>query len=412
MKDKKILMVIIDGISDRPVNNKTPLSEAKTPNMDRIATMGINGIMDTIAPGIRPGSDTGHLALLGYNPFEFYTGRGPIEAAGAGVKVNPGDIAFRVNFSTVKGEGNIFDKIVVDRRAGRISKTQPLIDAIMQGVNLDVEFILAKGSGHRAALVLRGKNLSDKITDTDPKIIGEKVKMCKPLIDDRNAIFTAKIVNEFMEKSHEILENHPLNKDRENQGLLKANALLLRGVGKVPHIPSFSERYGMRLAVISGTTLIRGIGKVLGGDLIEVEGMTGGKDTSIKNKVKMAIKSLEEYGFVLLHFKATDEFGHDGDFDGKRNFIEKIDMELKPLLELDFSRVCLILTADHSTSIIAKEHTADPVPVTIVHEGVRVDDVKQFSEFEAYKGGLCRIRGMDLINIALDLIDRAKKFGA
>lgn len=412
VKDKKILMVIVDGISDRPIANKTPLSEAKTPNMDKIATMGINGIMDTIAPGIRPGSDTGHLALLGYDPFKYYSGRGPIEAAGAGIRVNPGDIAFRVNFGTVEGEGSIFDKIVVDRRAGRISETQPLIDAIVESVKLDVEFILAKGSGHRAALVLRGKNLSDKITDTDPKVIGKKVKKCKPLNENEDAKFTAKIVNEFMEKAHEILEKHPLNKERESKGLLKANALLLRGVGKVPHIPSFKDRYNMKLAVISGTTLIRGIGKILGGDLMKVEGMTGSKDTNIKGKVEAAIECIDEYDFVLLHFKAPDEFGHDGDFEGKKGFIEKIDRELKPFLELDFSKICLILTADHSTPIMAKEHTADPVPVVVVHEGVRVDEVKRFSEFEAFKGGLCRIRGIDLINIALDLIDRAKKFGA
>ena len=109
-------MIIIDGVSDRPVDGKTPLSEAYTPNMDKIASLGINGIMDTIAPGIRPGSDTGHLALLGYDPFKYYTGRGPIEAAGAGIELQPGDIAFRVNFGTVEGNGNVFDKIVIDRR--------------------------------------------------------------------------------------------------------------------------------------------------------------------------------------------------------------------------------------------------------------------------------------------------------
>ncbi len=405
-------MIIIDGVSDRPIDGKTPLSEAYTPNMDKIASLGINGIMDTIAPGIRPGSDTGHLALLGYDPFKYYTGRGPIEAAGAGIELQPGDIAFRVNFGTVEGNGNVFDKIVIDRRAGRINETQPLVNAIMQNVKLDVDFILAKGSGHRAALVLRGNELSDKITDTDPKVIGKKVKKCRPLEDDEKARFTAEIVNDFMEKTHRILENHPLNKEREKKGLLKANVLLLRGVGKAVHIPTFREKYDMSLAVISGTTLIRGIGKILGGDLIDVKGMTGSKNTNIRGKVEAAIRCLDKYDFVLLHFKAPDEFGHDGDFNGKKEFIERIDRELEPILNLDFSRVCLILTGDHSTPVMVREHTADPIPVIILHKGVRVDEVKQFSEFEAYKGGLCRIRGMDLTNIALDLIDKAKKFGA
>ena len=410
---KKVLMVIVDGLSDRSIDGKTPLSVANTPNMDKIASMGINGIMDVLSPGIRPGSDTGHLALLGYDLYKYYSGRGPIEAAGAGIDIKPGDVAFRVNFGTVEGEGSsVFDKTVVDRRAGRISDTDDLVKAINENVKLDVDFIFERGSGHRGALVLRGENLSDKISDTDPKVIGAKVKMCKPLVDDANAKKTADIVNSFMEQSHRILESHPLNAERAGKGLLKANVLLLRGAGMVPEIPPFEEKYGMKLAVIAGTTLIKGIGKFLRGDVIEVEGATGNKHTNIKGKVDAALKALETHDFVLLHFKATDELGHDGDFEGKKEFIEKLDSHLQPLLELDFSKVCLILTADHSTPVTAKEHTGDPVPITIVHEGVRVDDVKTFSEFEAYKGGLCRIRGLDVVNIAMDLIDKAKKFGA
>jgi len=236
---------VIDGVSDRPVNGKTPLSVAKTPNLDKFAEIGINGIMDTIAPGIRPGSDTSHLALLGYDPYKYYSGRGPIEAAGVGIDVRPGDIAFRINFATVEGKGSIFDKVVVDRRAGRIQNTEDLIQSIRDSVKLSVEFIIERGTGHRAALVLRGKKLSHKITDTDPKVTGKKVKVCKALSDDEDAVETAEIVNEFMQKAHEILENHPLNIERAKKGLPKANALLLRGVGVMPEIPSFEEKFGL-----------------------------------------------------------------------------------------------------------------------------------------------------------------------
>jgi 2,3-bisphosphoglycerate-independent phosphoglycerate mutase len=410
MNDRKILMVVVDGVSDRPINGKTPLSVAKKPNMDKIASMGINGIMDAIAPGIRPGSDTGHLALLGYDPYHYYSGRGPIEAAGVGIDVKPGDIAFRVNFGTVEGQNSVFDKVVVDRRAGRISDTDELVKAINEGVELGIEFMFTRGSGHRGVLVLRGKNLSDKITDTDPKVIGKRVKKCQPL--DKKASKTAEIVNSFMEQSHKILEKHPLNSERRKKGLLKANALLLRGVGMLSHIPSFEEKYGMRLAVIAGITLIKGIGRLLKGDVIEVNGATGNRNTNISGKIRAAIRALKTHDFVLLHFKATDELGHDGDFEGKKEFIEELDKNLEPLLKLDFSKVCLILTSDHSTPIKAREHTADPVPVTICYEDVRVDNVYSFSEFESYKGGLCRIKGMDLVNIAMDLIDKARKFGA
>ncbi len=411
----KVLLVILDGLGDRPVDGKTPLSEAKTPNMNKLSEMGINGIMDTISPGIRPGSDTGHLSLLGYDPYKYYTGRGPIEAAGAGIEVKPGDIAFRVNFGTVEGEGSIFDKVVVDRRAGRISDTDELEKAINEGVDLsefNVEFIFRRGSGHRGALVLRGEKLSDKISDTDPHKVGEKVKKCVPLDDSEEAKRTAEIVNRFMELSHEILEKHPLNEERAKKGLPKANVLLLRGVGKCPHIPSFEEMHGMKLAVIAGTTLIKGIGKLLRGYVPDVEGATGSKNTNLENKVKAALEALKENDFVLLHIKATDELSHDGNFEGKKEFIEKVDKHIEPLLKLDFRDVCLILTADHSTPVSVREHTGDPVPVVIVHDGVRVDDVKEFSELEAWKGGLCRIRGIDLFRIALDLVDRMEKFGA
>jgi len=405
-------MVIVDGMADRPVNGETPLSVAKKPNMDKIATIGINGIMDTIAPGIRPGSDTAHLALLGYDPYKYYSGRGPIEAAGAGIDVKPGDVAFRVNFGTVEGGGSVFDKIVADRRAGRISDTDELVKAINEGVKLDVEFIFKRGSGHRGALVLRGEGLSDKIGDTDPHEMGVKVLKCKALDNSKEAKRTAEIVNSFMEQSHRILESHPLNAERAKNGLLKANAILLRGAGMCPHIPPFEDKYGMKLAVIAGTTLIKGVGRIVGGDVIEVEGATGNKYTNLEGKIKATIQALNTHEFVLLHIKATDELGHDGNFDGKMEFIEKLDRAIKPLLDLNFSEICMIFTADHSTPVTIREHTADPVPIAVVHEGVRVDELKTFSEFEAYKGGLCRIRGKDAVNIALDLIDRVGKFGA
>jgi len=406
----KILMVIIDGLSDRSVNGTTPLKSARTPNMDLLAELGINGIMDTIKPGIRPGSDTAHLSILGYNPFKFYTGRGPIEACGAGIEVKPGDIAFRVNFGTVKGEGSVFDKIVVDRRAGRIQDKGELIKAINSGIRLDsIEFILGNASGHRAALVFRGRDLSDRITDSDPKKEGERVKRVKAL--DESAESTARVVNEFIEKSHEILDSHPFNLKREKAGLPKANVLLLRGVGKALHIPSFEERYGMRLAVIAGTTLIKGVGRLVKADVIEDDRFTGSKNTDLDLKVKKALEMLETHDFVLLHIKGTDEFGHDGDFDGKRKFIEKVDSAIEPLLELDFSEVCFVMLSDHTTPVTVRDHTADPVPIVIVFREVRKDDVKAFNEFESYKGGLCRISGEDLMNILLDLIGKAKKFG-
>lgn len=274
-----------------------------------------------------------------------------------------------------------------------------------------IDFVFKRGSGHRGAIVFRGR-VSDKVSGTDPKEMGLKVKKAKPLDDSEEAKNTAEAINYFMEEAHRILENHPKNAEREEKGLLKANVLLLRGGGRVRKVESFKERYGMKLAFITGTTLIKGIGKYIGADLIEVEGATGNKLTNLKNKFEAALNALGSHDAVLVHIKAADELGHDGDFEGKKEFIERVDREIAVLKELDFSQICLIIGADHSTPIKVGDHTADPVPVVIVHEGVRVDEVDSFSEFFAYKGGLCRIRGRDLFNIVLDLTNWSKKFGA
>ena len=210
----KGLILIMDGMGDRPIKelgNKTPLEAANTPNMDKIAEEGITGIMDSIAPGIIPGSDTAHLSILGYNPYEVYTGRGPFEANGVGVDVLPGDIAFRCNFSTADD-----DLIVTDRRAGRIK----------EGTK--------ESTGHRAVLVLRGEGLSGKVSDADPKVEGNKPKQVKPLDDTPEAKKTADILNKLVVKTYEMVKDHPVNLKRIEEGEPPANIVIPRGAGEVP----------------------------------------------------------------------------------------------------------------------------------------------------------------------------------
>src|SRR5512146_1017362 len=174
----KILLIVLDGASDRPIGGKTPLAEADKPNLDALAYGGINGIMDTVGPGIRPGSDVSHLALLGYDPYKYYTGRGPFEAAGVGIDVKKGDVAFRCDFATVE------DGTVKDRRAGRIQDTDALAAAISEKVKVPgVDIIFKRSTGHRAALVLRGKGLSPDVADTDPHWGGLRVKECRATAD-------------------------------------------------------------------------------------------------------------------------------------------------------------------------------------------------------------------------------------
>ena len=199
----KGIVLVMDGMGDRPLkefDNQTPLQAANTPNMDEMAKNGITGIMDSIAPGIIPGSDTAHLSILGYDPYEVYTGRGPFEAAGVGVDVIPGDIAFRCNFSTADENG-----IVTDRRAGRIREGTHEIVEVLNTMVLedypDIKIIFKESTGHRAVLVLRGEGLSDKVSDADPKVEGNKPKEVIPLDDSVEAKKTADILNKLVVKS-------------------------------------------------------------------------------------------------------------------------------------------------------------------------------------------------------------------
>jgi 2,3-bisphosphoglycerate-independent phosphoglycerate mutase len=402
----KILFIVLDGASDRPVEGRTPLAVAKKPNMDALAFGGINGIMDTIAPGVRPGSDTSHLALLGYDPYHYYTGRGPFEAAGVGIDVKGGDIAFRVNFATLQ------NGVVTDRRAGRIEDTDSLAKAINEKVKVPgVEIIFKRSTGHRAALVLRGKGLSSAITDTDPKKEGNPVKECHATDETPEAKRTAEIVNSISRQVTEVLDSQPVNAERRQKGLPPGNAVLIRGAGMVPHIPHFEERYGMKGAVVAAAGLIIGIGKMCGLEHLTVEGEDiEDPPKRVRAKLKRAMDALQTHDFVLLNIKGADEAGHDGDFDKKTRFLEDADDAFKPLLTL--KDTLIIITADHSTPVPLKDHSADPVPILIHGQGVRVDTLGHYNELVAHKGGLCRIRGMDVMPIALDLINRTKKFGA
>ncbi|MGZ7107507.1 MAG: 2,3-bisphosphoglycerate-independent phosphoglycerate mutase [Methanobacterium sp.] len=411
----KGIIMIIDGMADRPLKDlgyKTPLEAARTPNMDKLAEIGITGIMDPISPGIRAGSDTSHISILGYNPYEVYTGRGPFEAAGIGLDVIEGDIAFRCNFSTQDENG-----IITDRRAGRIREGT---DKIAQSINSlklvgfeDVEIIFKESTGHRAVLVLRGPGLSDKVSDADPKHEGKPPKEIFPLLESPAAIKTAKLLNKFVEKSYEILKDHPVNLKRVEEGKNPANVILPRGVGAVPHVPAFNEKYGLKSACIAETGLIKGIGKITGMDLIDVEGATGGIDTNLENITGSILDTAgsDDYDFILINIDGADEAGHDGEMEEKIKFIEKVDAAvISEVMQIE--EIYFILTADHSTPISVMDHTGDPVPIVIKGPEVRADDVNKFNERAATAGGLIRIRGSDVMNILMDLMNKSEKFGA
>ena len=425
----KALLLICDGMADRPVHelaNKTPLEIANKPNMDWLAKHGICGIMDTIAPGVPPGSDTAHLAILGYDPYEVYTGRGPFEAAGAGIDLKPGDVAFRANYATVDR-----NMVITDRRAGRIQGTEPLADAISRIKLSDAKFVFKSTVGHRATLVLKGEGLSHEVSDTDPHDVGKKPLPVRPLLKEeesagpsypiiaggmrkyvirRNrAMKTAKILNEFSKKAHEVLKTHPLNLEREKQGLPPANYVLLRGGGIVPKLKPFQEKFSIKGGCVAAAALVKGVCRLAEMTVVDVPGADGSVRTDLDAKAGAALKLLEDHDLVLLHVKGFDEAGHDGNARAKIELIERTDSMLGKFIDaVDIITVAV----DHTTPVSLKNHSGDPVPVLIYGPGVRTDDVQTFGERAVARGGLGRIRGKDLMPIIIDLIGKSEKFGA
>lgn len=407
--DARGIILIADGMADRPVaslGGKTPLEAADTPNLDRLAAEGENGLMDPIAPGIRAGSDTSHLAILGYDPHQYYTGRGPFEAAGIGLEIMGGDICFRCNFSTVDD-----NMIIRDRRAGRIKEGTKELAQALNGMQFgDVVCLFKESVEHRAALVLRGPDLGHEVSDADPH--ADDVKVPEAQGKDAASKKTAAIVNEFVTRSYQILKDHPVNKKREAEGKPPANIALPRGAGIAPHMQAFQTRYGITGAAVVETGLIAGIARYLALDLPPVPGATGGYDTDEKAIANAVTTALQSHNFVISNYKACDLAGHDGQPEKKIEAIEKMDRLIAEVLATLPGPTHIIVTADHSTPVTFKDHTGDTVPVVIWGPAVRPDAVMTYGERPCASGSLGRIRGSWLMDLLTNLMGTQEKYGA
>lgn len=412
----KALLFIADGMADRPIKElgwKTPMEVANRPALDRLAKMGVCGIVDPISPGIPPGSDASTLAMLGYDALKVYSGRGALEAIGSGVKVLPGDVAFRCNFATV-------DKrlVVLDRRAGRISNEDASrLAESLRKVRLkrsdDVEFFFKNTVQHRGALVIRGPKLSTCVSDTDPEVAGKRVLEMKPLDKSREARHTAETMNEILGEFHRVLSVHPVNKERVERKLPPANMILCRGAGTIPDILPLSEVFGVKSACVAAVSLIRGVCKAAGATVLDVKGATGTLQTDYLAKARAAVQALKSFDFVFLHVKATDVAGHDGNYDLKVQAIEKVDEMVAYILDkIDVHSTYVAVTADHTTSSLTRNHEGDPVPLAMAGPFVRSDRVSSFGERTCAEGGLNRIRGVDVMYTLMSFLGKTKKFGA
>lgn len=407
------ILIILDGLGGRPTDlgGATCLERATTPVLDSLAARGALGLMDPVGPGIRPGSDTSHLSIFGYDPFRVYTGRGAFEALGIGMDVQGGDVCFRANFATVEERGG--ELVVLDRRAGRLSNGKALEAAIaaidLQGLGFEVLF--RTSTEHRGALVLRGEGASPAVSDTDPRKEGRGVERCRAL--EPAAQRTADAVNLFTRRAHEALHDHPFNRERVRRGEQPANAILLRGAAVMPHLRPVTIEYGIRGLCVAGGALYKGVARLAGLTVLDVPGVTGDLGTDLGAKARAALGAVDKAELVFVHIKGTDNAAHDGDAEGKRAFIERIDREFfAPLVEgLDLEGVHLCVSGDHTTPPAVKEHTADPVPALFVGPAVRPDPCRRFGEREAARGGLGRFSGR-LVPQLLGYCDLGPKFGS
>lgn len=425
----KLIFVAIDGMGDLPIKslgNKTPLEAAETPNLDLLAKTGKTGLMYSVKKGVAPESDVAVISLLGYDPFKYSTGRGVIEAAGAGLKMKDGDLALRCNFATL-GEG----KNILDRRVARSLTTEEatgLSKAVNKGIKLEsypATFEFRNTLGHRAVLLIKSKSkpLSSDITNSDPAytiingigIAKAEVEMvlqtCEPTNKTEAAKVSAGLVNEFIEKSHNLWENHPINIKRAAEGKLKANVVLTRDAGHLlPKFFNINERYHVNFACLADMHAERGIAQLAGMDSSLLPPPSGNLQKDCEIRVKALLEALPKYDCFYIHLKGPDEPGHDGNCTLKTQIIAAIDKYFfGPLLkQISLKDNLICVTTDHATPCALKVHSDTPVPVLISGDNVCGDGkAVKFCEKECTKGSLGTIeRGCELLPKLMELRQR------
>jgi len=396
MEGRKTVLFIVDGLGGRPtdMDGQTCLEAADTPNLDSMVSDGSGGMMYSVGKGVAPGSDTAHLSILGYDLDDIgYSGRGIFEALGYGIEPEKNDVCFRTNFATVDKDG-----VVEDRRAGRITEGQEELERLVNGVDLDgTDFVFKSTNQHRGVFILKGKGLSDSVTDVDPHEIGTEIKKCVPEKGE-DSRRTADIVNGFVEKTRSVLKDADINKRRRKDGKKPANALLLRGASKPLRLEPFDEKYDVDSFCVAAGPLYMGIARQVGMKVIKPYGATGDFDSDLLAKAKAAVEGLEDKNFVFIHVKGADNAGHDRDADRKKKFLEKVDEAVGYLLDnLDWGRTKIAFTGDHSTPVELGNHSDDPIPIVYYGAGIGVDSVDHIGEKWCREGDVGYIDGMDVI---------------
>ncbi|MBV8387656.1 MAG: 2,3-bisphosphoglycerate-independent phosphoglycerate mutase [Acidimicrobiia bacterium] len=387
--DTRIVLVVMDGLGGYATAARgSELEEARTPNLDDLATQGSTGLVEPVGPGITPGSGPGHLGLFGYDPLEYELGRGALSAAGLDVELKPGDVAARGNLATLDKAGNI-----TDRRAGRIpdDEAAAVVEKLRTGVDIDgVDVLLVPEAQHRVLVVLRGEGLDARVTDTDPQATGVPPLAPEPKVPDAKR--TAEVVAEL---------------DGQVRGLLadenKANALLLRGFDSHRELPSMQQRYGVTPAAVAIYPMYRGIARLVGMEVLP-------KAEDLDGQVAQLEEHWDRFDYFFLHHKYTDSAGEDGDFDRKVAAVEALDAAIPAIVQLGPD--VIVVTGDHATPSQMAAHSWHPVPALMWGERVGRDATERFGERWCAAGMLGLRPTKDLMPIALAAAGRLAKYGA
>lgn len=386
----KYVVVLMDGVSDRPtgaLEGRTPLQAARKPNLDRLCAQGRLGLMKTGPAGLPMGSDVGNMAVLGYDPGRYYSGRAPLEAQALGVEVKKGEFAFRANLV------HVADGVMDDYSAGHISTEEgrELVKMLDKRLGTD-KVRLEGGTQYRHLALLKGAFENSKCTPPHD-ITGRPFEEFLPKGAGN------KEIRRLMEDSRLLLEGHEVNRERRRAGKKTANMVWLWGQGRAVELPSFHGRYGLKGAVITAVDLIRGLGVATGLEVIDVAGATGWLDSNFRGKAEAALKFLKKKDFVFVHLEATDEAGHKGDAAAKVKAIELIDSEIVgPIAEgLKGADWRLLVTPDHATPLETRTHSHDPVPYFIYDSARPAQGGAPYTEAAALASGNFLETGWDLM---------------
>ncbi len=392
----KYIVVLCDGAADTPVaelGGKTPLEVAKKPNIDRLSKGGELGMVKTVPEGLPPGSDVANLAVFGYDPLKYYTGRSPLEAMSMNVPLVLSDTTFRTNLVTLSDEENYEDKTMVDYSSDEITSEEAsiLIEAVNKELKTE-EYEFFSGISYRHLLVWHNKE--NHFSLTPPHDISDR-KITEYLPSDKTIL-------SLMKRSHEILKDHPVNLDRIKRGLHPANSIWIWGNGTKPNLDLYKDKFGLSGAVISAVDLIKGIGKCAGLDVIDVEGATGTVHTNFDGKAKASIDALKKGAdFVYIHLEGADEAGHRKEIENKVRAIELIDEKIvAPLLsylEDENEEYNILVMPDHPTPLAIRTHTSDPIPYLIYRSKGGKASGLSYTEANAKETGIYMENGFEIM---------------